>query len=61
MAELLRALYCFSEWQEPLIGQFEHPQPHDDCPFFFLLTMPAIILATAATSTAQMMIVAIFS
>ena len=41
--------------------QFEHPQPHDDCPFFFLLTMPAIIRATAATSTAQMMIVAIFS
>lgn len=41
--------------------QVEQPQPQGDFPFFLLRIIPAIIAATAAIKTAQIMIVAIFS
>ena len=48
------------EWQEPLIGQFAHPQPQEDFPFFLFFTILTIMVATTAISTAQIMIVAAF-
>ena len=52
---------CFAEWQLPLMEQVEQPQPQEVFPFFLLRIIPAIIAATAASKTAQMMIVAKFS
>lgn len=49
------------EWQLPFIGQFAHPHPQEDFPFFLSRIITVIIAATTATRAAQIMIVAIFS
>lgn len=56
----ISGVYLLEEWQEPLIGQFEHPQPQEDFPFFLLRIMFATIRATITISTAQTMIVPMF-
>ena len=62
-----RAFACVSPkiydlgWQDPLIGQFAHPHPQEDFPFFLSRTIPTIIAATTAINIAQMITVAIFS
>lgn len=53
--------YIFFLLHSPLIGQFAHPHPQEDLPFFLSRTIPAITAATITSSTAQMSIVAIFS
>lgn len=46
--------------QEPPIGQSEHPHPQDE-PFFFFFTILTVTAITTARSTAQIIIVAMFS
>lgn len=51
----------FLGWQEPLIGQFEHPHPQEDFPFFLLRIKFMIMAEITAISTTQIIIVAMFS
>lgn len=52
---------CFLGWQDPFMAQPEHPQPHEDLPFFLLRTMCTMTAATAAASMAPIKIVPMFS
>ena len=49
---------CYFEWQELLIGQFEHPQPQEVFPFFLFRIIEIIIAVTIAVSTKHIIIVA---
>lgn len=48
-------------WQEPDIGQFWQPQPHEFLPFFLFLSKCVMISATTTISARIMRMFAMFS